>query len=158
MGSDLPTGEGMEFDADSFVTLDKLTQFNSVVVPVVVVDPQRIQCVGTAFNISPDGVWVTARHVIDWAIELVAKRPGAYIAVLWVGSGEAEDVPDLLGGIANVSHFTKDDDVCKWALISEESCKGWLNVIELLENFQLESISYDVLGRLLERLMTRMSG
>jgi hypothetical protein len=109
MGSDLPTGEGMEFDADSFVTLDKLTLFNSVVVPVVVVDPQRIQCVGTAFNISPDGVWVTARHVIDWAIELVAKRPGAYIAVLWVGTGEGEDVPDLLGGIVNVSHFTKDD-------------------------------------------------
>ncbi|WP_081968178.1 HsdM family class I SAM-dependent methyltransferase [Mycobacterium kyorinense] len=45
------------------------------------------------------------------------------------------------------------DPVCKWALISQESCKGWLNVIELLESFQLESISYDVLGRLFERLI-----
>jgi hypothetical protein len=109
METDLPTGEGMEFDVDSFVTLDHLTQFNSVVVPVLVDDRERIRCVGTAFNISPDGVWVTARHVIDWAVEIVADNPDAYIALLWVGSGEGEDVPDLLGGMIPVSHFTKDD-------------------------------------------------
>ena len=115
MGSELPSGHGMEFDADSFVKTP-LTLWNSKVVPVVVIDPQRrlknssiLQCVGTAFNISPEGVWVTARHVINWAIELVAERPGAYIAVLWVGSGVGEDVPDLLGGQVPVVFISKDD-------------------------------------------------
>jgi Trypsin-like peptidase domain len=109
MATDLPTGEGMEFDADTFVTLDHLTQFNSVVVPVVVVDPKQIRCVGTAFDISPSGLFVTARHVIDEAEKLCKETPDSSTAVLWVGSGEGEDVPDLLGGIVTVSHFTKDD-------------------------------------------------
>jgi S1-C subfamily serine protease len=108
MGSDLPTGVGMEFDGQAFVKMD-LTQWNSKVVPIVVIDPDRIRCVGTAFNISPDGVWITARHVIDWAIEIVTNTPDAYIAVLWVGSGGAEDVPDLLGGPIHVAQIAKDD-------------------------------------------------
>jgi hypothetical protein len=45
------------------------------------------------------------------------------------------------------------DNVSNWALISEPSCKGWLRVIELLERFELESIGYDILGRLFERLI-----
>lgn len=45
------------------------------------------------------------------------------------------------------------DEVCQWALISQGSCLGWLHVLELLEHFQLESIGFDVLGRLFERLI-----
>jgi hypothetical protein len=109
MGSELTSGHGMEFDANSFVTLEQLTEFNSVVVPVVVIDPQRIRCVGTAFNISPSGLFVTARHVIDEAVKLCEETEKSNIAVLWVGSGEDEDVPGLLGGMIPVSHFTKDN-------------------------------------------------
>jgi hypothetical protein len=109
MGSDLPSPVGMEFDANSFVTLDKLTTFSSVVIPVVVADTKRIQCVGTAFNISPDGIWVTARHVIKFALDLVAQRPGASIGLLWAASGDGENVPDLLGGFMAVAQGTHDD-------------------------------------------------
>lgn len=45
------------------------------------------------------------------------------------------------------------DEVCQWALTSQGSCLGWVQVLELLEHFQLETISYDVLGRLFERLI-----
>lgn len=45
------------------------------------------------------------------------------------------------------------DEICKWALISKRSCLGWVQVLEVLENFQLETISFDVLGRLFERLI-----
>lgn len=45
------------------------------------------------------------------------------------------------------------DEVCQWALTSSGSCLGWVHVLELLEHFQLETISFDVLGRLFERLI-----
>jgi hypothetical protein len=110
MGSKLSTGEGMEFDNESFTTLGQLTHINSIVVPVVVVDSNQIQCIGSAFNISPEGLWITAKHVVDFAAKLVAERPGASIGVLWVGSGEEEDdVPDLLGGYIHAPYITKDD-------------------------------------------------
>lgn len=99
----------MQFDANSFVTLEGLTEFSSMVVPVVVVDSGQIRCVGTAFNIATDGVWVTARHVIEFALELVADHPGAAIGLLFVSSGVEGEVPDLLGGFVPVAQGMQDE-------------------------------------------------
>ncbi|TDZ93883.1 S1 family peptidase [Mycobacteroides salmoniphilum] len=106
---DIEPSVGMQFDANSFVTLEGLTEFSSAVVPVVVVDGDEIQCAGTAFNIATDGVWVTARHVIRFALELAADRPGAAIGLLFVASGVGAEVPDLLGGFVPVAQGTQDD-------------------------------------------------
>ena len=110
----------MEFDLDSFVTLDGLTEFNSCVVPVLVDDGgEKIRVAGSAFNIHPHGLWVTARHVIEDAIK---NHRDAHIYLLWTDpevSTEAapswldsEDVPDSplrLGALVPVTRFTKDD-------------------------------------------------
>lgn len=45
------------------------------------------------------------------------------------------------------------DDICRYALISDLACKGWIGVIALLDHFRLEEIGYDVLGKLFERLI-----
>lgn len=108
MGSDLPSASGMQVDANAFVRLG-LSSWNSVVVPVVVVTPTVIRCMGTAFNISPDGVWITAGHVIDWALDVVAETADSYVAVLWMGSGADEDVPDLLGGAIPLNFYCRDN-------------------------------------------------
>ena len=61
-----------------------------------------------------------------------------------------DQAKDITGDYQTVFAF---DNVSTWALISEASCKGWLRVIELLDRFELESIGYDILGRLFERLI-----
>jgi len=106
MGSELPTGEGMEIDAQAFVKMG-LTKFNSVVVPVLVIGPGLMQCVGTAFNISAGGLFVKARHVIDEALKIQGERRiRLSLCVMGrVGSGKGEDVPDLLGGRVRVIHY-----------------------------------------------------
>jgi hypothetical protein len=109
LGSELPSPIGMEFDPNAFERIS-LTTWNSVVVPVVVIGPELFQGIGTAFNISPDGLWVTARHVINEAVAVAQRSPGAHIAILWTGSGvDEDDVPDLLGGPIPVLTITKDD-------------------------------------------------
>ena len=45
------------------------------------------------------------------------------------------------------------DDVSRWALISDDACIGWRDVVSVLDHFKLETIGYDVLGRLFERLI-----
>lgn len=45
------------------------------------------------------------------------------------------------------------DDVTRWALIDSAACLGWGKVIAFLDEFQLEAITYDVLGKLFERLI-----
>ena len=96
MGSDLPTPRGV-IGETAFVELG-LTTWSSAVVPVVVISPTMIRCIGTAFNISPFGVWVTAGHVMDEANDVVTRTPDSNVALVWVGSGAGESVPDLLGG------------------------------------------------------------
>jgi S1-C subfamily serine protease len=98
----------MEFDPDAFVKLG-LTQLNSAIVPVVVIGPGVFRCIGTAFNISPDGVWLTARHVVDEAVEVLAENPNSGIHIIWVGSGVGHDVSVLLGGEIHVKQIAKDD-------------------------------------------------
>jgi S1-C subfamily serine protease len=58
-----------------------------------------VTCLGTAFNISPGGILLTARHVLDDAYRICSEEPGSWISVLWLESGEGyDDVPDFLGG------------------------------------------------------------
>lgn len=116
MGSDVPSPHGMEFDASDFQWLDVST-WNSAVAPVMVLGPDEIYCVGTAFNIAPDGVWVTAAHVIDEAIEIAHNLRGSYVGVLWTGSGAGEDVPDLLGGPIRVSMIRRSSNGSDLALL-----------------------------------------
>ena len=113
MGSDLTSAHGMMFDRDSFVEMP-LTSMSSTIVPVVVIGPECFEYVGTAFNIAPDGLFVTARHVLDGrrgALKIQAQNPGSSIAVIWVGSGVGyDDVSDLLGGPIYISGWTKYEE------------------------------------------------
>jgi hypothetical protein len=45
------------------------------------------------------------------------------------------------------------DEICIYALISDEAVSGWQRVLAHLGQFELDQISYDVLGRLFERLI-----
>ena len=45
------------------------------------------------------------------------------------------------------------DEICDYALISDAAVEGWKRVVEHLEHFELDSIGYDVLGKLFERLI-----
>lgn len=45
------------------------------------------------------------------------------------------------------------DEICTYALISDEAVAGWQRVVAHLGQFELDAISYDVLGRLFERLI-----
>lgn len=45
------------------------------------------------------------------------------------------------------------DEICNYALISGPAVEGWKRVVEHLEHFELDSIGYDVLGKLFERLI-----
>lgn len=103
----------MQFEPDSFTSMG-LTNVNSAIVPVVVIGPGCFKYVGTAFNIAPDGLFVTARHVLEGregAFYWQERYPGSHIAVIWTGSGvRHDDVPDLLGGPIYVSAWTKYDE------------------------------------------------
>jgi len=72
----------------------KLAQ--SAVVPFVVVTAERIYQVGTAFCVSPIGVWVTARHNLEGrlgATEYSETYPDSYIAILWIGPDDDHRIP-----------------------------------------------------------------
>lgn len=107
MGKDLPSIAGQEIGPDSYVQL-RLSHWNSVIAPVVVVSPAEIKCIGTAFNVSPAGLWITAGHVIDEALDVVAETAESQLAIVWIGSGDGHDVPDLLGGPIPVIHYQRD--------------------------------------------------
>jgi S1-C subfamily serine protease len=118
VGSELPSAAGMSFDLESFTKIPELTDLNSRVLPVLVVSPTMLACVGTAFLIAPGGVAVTARHVIDEALVRVDQESGAYVAVMWVGSGtDVDDVRDLLGGLIAVHQRAVDGNKSDLALI-----------------------------------------
>jgi len=85
-GIGFPSPGGMEFDKHAFEHLT-LSAWNSEVVPLLVIGPDVMLCIGTAFNISPDDVWVMAAHVIDEALDVARDSPGSDVALLWTGSG-----------------------------------------------------------------------
>lgn len=45
------------------------------------------------------------------------------------------------------------DEICEYALVSDGAVAGWTRVVEHLEQFDIQAVSYDVLGRLFERLI-----
>jgi hypothetical protein len=100
----------MQFDPDSFTDMG-LTNVSSAIVPVVVIGPGCVKYVGTAFNISPDGLFVTAAHVLDGregAFYWQNMHPGSSIGLIWVASGVGhDDVTDLLGGPLWITSITK---------------------------------------------------
>ncbi|GAA2794958.1 S1 family peptidase [Mycolicibacterium pallens] len=111
MGTELPDGETIRIGIPEFRELE-LSTFNSTIVPVVVItrEPERIVPVGTAFCIGSRGLWVTARHVLEGrggAFDLQKRYGDSYIAILWVGSGVGQDVPELPGGVIPVRFMVR---------------------------------------------------
>ena len=97
MGNDLPPLDpSLDLHRSAFVQLP-VSELQSAIVPVVVIGRQ-IRLIGTAFNVHPSGLFVTARHVIQEALDVCSSDPTASIFVMWIGSGADEDVEDLLGG------------------------------------------------------------
>jgi S1-C subfamily serine protease len=93
---ELPPFEA-QFDEHSFLELG-LNELHSIVMPLFVIGPERWTGLGTAFTIANEGLMLTARHVIEEALQLCDETPGAYVAVVYVASGEGRDVPGLFGG------------------------------------------------------------
>lgn len=112
MGKDLPAPNLAHIGHQSFDAL-QLTTANSSVVPLVVVTQDSIYPVGTAFCVSPSGIWVTARHVLegrDGAIAIRDRNPKSHIAILWIGSGSKYNVSTYTGGTLQVRSFTRHPD------------------------------------------------
>lgn len=113
MGAGLESAGALEFDDNSFSEIPSLTELNSAILPVIVSGPELFQCVGTAFNISPDGILITAQHVVAEAIDICSRHRGSAIHVLMVHSGEdCDDISDLLGGlvpVCDIVHTTATD-------------------------------------------------
>lgn len=82
-----------------------------------------------SLSLPPEGYPATTQALVEALFQTARKVTGDYETV-----------------------FTFDD-ICRYALISESSCRGWVRVIELLGHFKLEEIGYDVLGKLFERLI-----
>lgn len=98
---ELPAFE-VDFSAQNFQQMP-LNQLQMAIMPVVVVAERAMVCAGTAFNVANFGLMMTARHVIDHAIELQRGTPGSWIGVQYVGPSAGQDVPDLLGGPMPIS-------------------------------------------------------
>nr|WP_254069642.1 N-6 DNA methylase [Herbiconiux sp. VKM Ac-2851] len=82
------------------------------------------------------------------AVELPASGdPVVSHAVL---DGVFRNARDATGDYATV--FVTDS-VSNWALISDKSSRAWIRVLDVLDHFELETLSFDVLGRLFERLI-----
>lgn len=119
--TDLGRLEGLDIGSDLFVTLDDLSDYNSVVVPVLADDGgETIRLTGSAFNIHPLGLWVTARHVIE---EAVSIRRDARVYLLWAGPETIGAPPSWLnwdevpahtphrrGALLPVAGWTKHDN------------------------------------------------
>src|SRR5690606_33609725 len=90
-----------DFSAGEFVKIPTFPHpTQKSVMPVVAVKDDQIRPLGTCFAISNHGLVLTARHVIDDAIEIEARSDGWWVGVIYVSEPTPEDdIPDLLGGI-----------------------------------------------------------
>ena len=90
------------------------------IMPVVAMKGQYLRGVGTCFAISSQGLVLTARHVIEDALEIdergEKKDPDLWIGTLYAAAPGPEDVgrvPDLLGGLirAQKVHYSESHDI-----------------------------------------------
>ena len=89
------------------------------VMPVVAMKGQRLRGVGTCFAISTHGLVMTARHVLEDALELddngEKKEPDQWIGVLYAAEPEPDsrNIPDLIGGLlpANNIFYSESHDI-----------------------------------------------
>jgi len=96
MASDLPP-LNVSFDGESFVSLP-LNSVQSAVMPVVVVHGNWMIGVGTAFTVANAGIMLTAKHVLEAALEHRGDDDDTQISVLYITAGTGYEVPDLMGG------------------------------------------------------------
>ena len=82
------------------------------------------------------------------AIDLPAA--GSPIAAAAAVRAVLEEARRVSGDYDTVFSF---DEICDYALIDDPAVLGWRRVLEHLEHFELDTIGYDVLGRLFERLI-----
>ncbi|MFC4945661.1 S1 family peptidase [Pseudonocardia sp. GCM10023141] len=109
---------GRDFDPLDFIDVSDgqfhelpINVLQSAIFPVVVMRESTITLVGTAFNVSPTGLFVSAKHVVEEAIRICQSEPNSWIALIWIKSGAGyEDVPDLLGGQLPVNQFYVNDN------------------------------------------------
>ena len=105
MPTDVPPFEA-SFDERDFLDLP-LSELHSSVMPLFFFGPEATIGLGTAFTISSLGLMLTARHVIEDAIQLLEESPEGYVAVVYITSGEGREVPDLFGGRLRVSRVAR---------------------------------------------------
>ncbi|MCY4420113.1 MAG: serine protease, partial [Gammaproteobacteria bacterium] len=108
-------------DDEDFATIEPFPhQTQMSIMPVVAMKGQYLRGVGTCFAISSQGLVLTARHVIEDALELdehgEKKDTDLWIGALYAAEPEPEDVgriPDLLGGLipARRVHYSESHDI-----------------------------------------------
>lgn len=112
--------EHLELEEVDFV---KITGFphelQKAVMPVVAYRNNQIRLLGTCFAVSDQGLVITARHVLDEAINIMDWSSGTPDDPWWVGAlyisepSIGDDVADLFGGIiqANKIHINSNLDI-----------------------------------------------
>lgn len=101
-------GLPISISGNSYQTMP-LTRIQSVVMPVVVISPDAIQIIGTAFTIMKEGVLLTAKHVIEEALRICKEVPDSWVFVVYVDSGVGRDAPTLLGGPIPIQWINMND-------------------------------------------------
>ena len=110
-----------DFDEGDFATIRPFPhQTQMSIMPVVAMKGQHLRGVGTCFAISSQGLVLTARHVIEDALEFDEHGrqtdPDLGIGAVYAAEPGPEDVgqvPDLLGGPipAHRVHYSQSHDV-----------------------------------------------
>jgi S1-C subfamily serine protease len=108
----------MDMDHERFFRLAP-----SIVAPVVVATSKGLEHIGTAFCVSPSGIWITARHILEgrkgyedyeYRTQLfvstftVHPKSGSDLALLWV------DRPDISFPATQLNAFVpeRDSKIC----------------------------------------------
>ena len=104
-----------DFTEADFVTVGPFPHRTQMaIMPVVAMKGDYVRAVGTCFAISPQGLVLTARHVIEGALKIGA---GGKMADpdMWIGALYAAETGEdnMLGGLLPVRklYFTDDFDV-----------------------------------------------
>ena len=109
------------FEEGNFATIGPFPhQTQMSIMPVVAMKGRYLRGVGTCFVISSQGLVITARHVIEDALEIDEQgeknNPDLWIGALYTAEPGPEDfgkTPDLLGGLipAHQVHYSESHDI-----------------------------------------------